>query len=159
MRVSGFGLQQTEVFARDCRYVSCEACCLVRVGAGKSDSRHEADSPFHTIKVSRVLDASTVLMMGMNKCVNEAHHHDSVLEASQEHLGDQVMEKMVSPWKHSSLSPKRSKHIIQKRAFVVVGERVGLIRASNATHFVHNPQCEIFEPCKARCRGCEERQQ
>ena len=94
VRVSGFGLRQTEVFARDCRYVSCEACCLVRMAVGRSNSRHEADSPFYAItKVSRILDASTVLMMSIHKRVNEAHHHDPTLEASQEHLGDQVMEK------------------------------------------------------------------
>ena len=39
--------------------------------------------------------ASAVLMMSINKSVNEAHHHDPVLEASQEHLGDQVMERML----------------------------------------------------------------
>ena len=100
-----------------------------------SDSRHEADSDFYAItKVSRILDASAVLMMSIDKGVNEAHYHEHKLEASQEHLGDQVMEKMASPWKHSSLSPKGSKHIIQTRAFVVVGERVGFIRASNTTH-------------------------
>ena len=82
--------------------------CLVRVSVGRSDSRHEADSPFHAItKVPRILHASTVLMMSIHKRVNEAHHHDPTLEASQEHLGDQVMEKMVSPWKHSSMFPKK----------------------------------------------------
>ena len=113
--------------------VSCWACYLVGVSVGRSDSRHKADAPFYTIaKVSRILDASTVLMMGINKCVNEARHHDPILEASQKHLGDQVMEKMVSSWKHSSLSPKRSKLIIQTKAFVVM-RRVGFVRASNTT--------------------------
>ena len=116
------------------RHVSCEACCLVRMGVGRSNSRHEAGSPFNAItKVSRILDASTVLMTGVNKCVIEAHHHDPILEASQEHLGDQVMLKMVSSWKHRSLSPKRSKHIIQTRAFIVVRDRIGIVRASNTT--------------------------
>ena len=107
-----------------------------------------------------LFDASAVLMMSIDKCVDEAHHHDPTPEASQEHLGDQVMEKMVSSWEHSSLSPKRSKYIIQTRAFVVMREREpGSVRASNRAHLVHDPQCEIFEPCKARCRECEERQQ
>ena len=96
MRVSGFGLRQMEVLARDCRHVSCEACCLVRVGVGRRDSRHEGDSPFQPItKVPRILDVSTVLMMGIHKCVNDADHHDPILETSQEHLGD--LEKIVSP--------------------------------------------------------------
>ena len=92
VRISGFGLRQTEISVQDCRHVSSEAGCLVRVGAGGSDSRHEEDPSFHAIsKVHRILDTSTVLMMGIDKCVNKAHHHDSILEASQEHLGDQVM--------------------------------------------------------------------
>ena len=99
---------------------------------------------FYTItKVSRILDASTVLMMGINKCVNEAHHHDPILEASQEHLGDQVMEKMVSPWMHSSVSPKRSKHITQTRAFVVMRES-RVHSGIQYDTYVHNPQYEIF---------------
>ena len=89
VRVSGFGLRQTEVFARNCSHVSCETCCLVRVGVGRSDSRHEADSPFYTItKVPRILDVSTVLVMGTHKCVSEADHHDPILETSKERLGD-----------------------------------------------------------------------
>ena len=72
-----------------------------------------------------------MLMMSIHKRVNEAHHHDPLLEASQEHLRDQIMDKMDSLWKHSSLSPERYKHIVQKRAFVVMGEGVGFIWASN----------------------------
>ena len=74
---------------------------------GGGDGCHETDSSFHAItKVSRIIDAS-VLMMSINERVNEAHHHDPILEASQEHLGDQVMKKTASPWKLSSLSPNR----------------------------------------------------
>ena len=69
--------------------MSCEACCLVRVGVGGSDSSHKADLSFHGIsKVPRILDTSTVMILGIDKRVNKAHHHDSILEASQEHLGD-----------------------------------------------------------------------
>ena len=46
--------------------------------------------------------------MSINKSVNEAHHHNSKLKASQEHMGDPVMQKMVSPWKYSSM-PSRKK--------------------------------------------------
>ena len=56
MQISGFGLRQAEVPAQDNRHVPCEACCLVRVSVGRSDSRHEADSPFHAItKVPKIL--------------------------------------------------------------------------------------------------------
>ena len=92
VRISGSGLRHVEVQTRDCRHVSCQACCLVRVSVGRSDSRHETDSPFLAIpKVSRIFDVLAVLMMSINKRINEAHHHDPILEASQEHLGDQVM--------------------------------------------------------------------
>ena len=57
-----------------------------------------------TPKTARILHASAVLMMSINKWVNEGHNHDPLLEASQEYLGDQVMEKMASPWWHRSLS-------------------------------------------------------
>ena len=74
---------------------------------GRGDGSHEADCPFHVIpKISRILNVSAVLMMSINKGVNEAHYHDPILEALEEHLGDQVMEKMVFLWKHSFLSPK-----------------------------------------------------
>ena len=81
---------------------------LSNVSVGRSDGSHEADSPFHAIhEVSRIFDVPAVLMKSTNKRINEAHHHDPILEASQEHLGDQIMEKMASPRKHSSLSPKK----------------------------------------------------
>ena len=78
-------------------------------------------------------------MMGTHKGVNEAHFLDAILEASQEHLGDQIMEKMVFPWMHSSLSPKRNKHIVQYEG----------IRCNE----------EIFESCIVHCRECVGRQQ
>ena len=82
--------------------------CLVRVGVGRGDGCHETDSSFHAItKVSRIIDASAVLMMSINERANEAHHHDPILEASQEHLGDQGMKKMASPWKLYSLPKYR----------------------------------------------------
>ena len=56
MRISGFRLRQAEVPAQEYRHVPCEACCLVRVSVGRSDSQHEADSPFHAItKVPKIL--------------------------------------------------------------------------------------------------------
>ena len=77
MRISGFGLRQAEVQTRDRRHVPSEACCLVRVSVDRSGSCHEADSSFNAItKVSRILDASTVLMMSINKSVSEAHYRD-----------------------------------------------------------------------------------
>ena len=89
MRESGFALRQTEILAGDCKHVSCYTCRLICVSVDKSDRSHKAVSPFHAItKVPRILDTSMVLMTGSNKCVNEAHHHDAIEEASQEHLDD-----------------------------------------------------------------------
>ena len=62
------------------------------------------------------------VVYGYKQGVNEAHYHDPILEASQEHLGDQVMERMASPWKRSGLSPERGKQNVQQRTLVVVWE-------------------------------------
>ena len=120
--VLGFG--RRKICPRNCRQVSCESCRLICVSIGRSDSRRKADSSFHTItKMPRIPDSSTVLMRGINQFVNDAHYRDAILEASQKHLSDQIMEKMVSPWMHRSLSPKKFKHIVQTRALVVMREK------------------------------------
>ena len=49
-------------------------------------------------KKSRIFNISAVVIMGVDKGVNEAHHNEPILETSKENLGDQVMEKMASPW-------------------------------------------------------------
>ena len=121
MQISGFGLRQAEVETRGGGRVSCQADYLIRVDIGGNGSRDKADSPFHAIpKVSRILDASTVLLMSINKGVNEAHHHYPILEASEETLGDQVMEEMIPSRKLICLLPDRSKHVVQFGTLVVV---------------------------------------
>ena len=115
MWISGFVFRQSEVQTRDCRHVSCWTFYLERAGEGRGDGCHATDSSSHAItKVSRIIDASAVLIMSINKGVNEAHHLDSMQEASQEYLGDQVMEKMASPWKHSCMSPQRGKKFYKR---------------------------------------------
>ena len=122
----GFGLRQTEVFARDSRHVSCEACCLVRMVVSNSDSCHKAESPFLYSLQSFQNSRCIVCTDDKHKQrVNDAHHHDPILEVSHEHLNDEVMEKMVFPWKPSGLSPKRSEHMVQNRTFDVMKQRVG----------------------------------
>ena len=77
---------------RDSRHVSSETSCLICVGVGRSDGRHKANPSFHAItKISRILKALAVLMMGIDKGIEEAHHHDTTLKASQEHSGDQFV--------------------------------------------------------------------
>ena len=59
MRISGFGLRQSDVEARGGGHVSCQADYLICVGIGGSDGRHKADSPSHAIpKISGILDAA-----------------------------------------------------------------------------------------------------
>ena len=90
-------------------------------------------------------------MMNTNKGVNEAHYHDPILEASEEHVGGQVIEKMASPWKRRSLSPNRDKHIVQAGTLI-------LIREIQLDTFVPLLQWEIFAPWIVRCRECAGRQ-
>ena len=92
--------------------------------------------------------------MIIKKGVNGAHHHVPILEASQEHLGDQViMEKMASPRKHRSLSSKRGKHIVQERALSVMRETESRVHPDiQLDTFVHHLRCEIFVPYIARCK-------
>ena len=95
--------------------------------------------------------------MGVNKCVNEAHHHDSILVASQEHVWViKSCTKMGSPWKHGSLSPKTSDQILQTRAFVVMTERMTRVHSGiqhdTFVHMIFSVK-SFFETCIARCRG------
>ena len=64
--------------------------------------------PFYAItKVSRVLRVKAVLMMGIDTSIKEAQNHNTIMKASQEHLGDQVMKKMISLWQHRGMSLER----------------------------------------------------
>ena len=76
--------------------------------------------------------------MGGNESVYDTHHNNSILMASWKNLGDQIVEKMASPWKRRSMIPKTGKQIAQQKTFVVVRERerrIGFIRASNSKSF------------------------
>ena len=72
-----FGTRQAKSLIRDRRYVSCQTGYLVCVSTGWSDSRHDADSPFHAIpKISRTVNIQAVVIMGIDKGVNETHYND-----------------------------------------------------------------------------------
>ena len=52
-----FLLGKSERVVRDAREVLRKTRCLVRVGVGRSDGRHKADSSLHTsAKVPRIFD-------------------------------------------------------------------------------------------------------
>ena len=66
--------------------------CLIRVGVGKSDGRHKANSSFHgIIKNSRILGNLAMLMMCVNKSIKETKDPNSILKALQEDPSDQVV--------------------------------------------------------------------
>ena len=70
-------------------------------------------------------------------------------EASQEHLGDQVMQKMVSPWKYSSLSPENCKFsVLFKDTRCNVTESKAQWSIQHGT-YDHAFQCEISVQCTA----------
>ena len=93
MWISGLGLGKPEGVVRDAGEVSRKTRCLIRVGAGRSDGRHKADPPCYTItKVSRILLTLAVLMMGINKGVEETQYHNSILKALQEQTSDEVVQ-------------------------------------------------------------------
>ena len=59
----------------------------------------------------------------MDKSVNDTHHHNSILKASDKDLGNKVVEKMASPWLNCSVPPNRDEEVVQERAFAAVCER------------------------------------
>ena len=126
MRTSGFGSRRAEVQTRDCRHVSCWSCYLICVSVGRSDSLIAVMNrilPFvQSPRVCKILNASAVLIVSVNKSVNEAHCYDPMLETSKEHPADQVMEKMASPRKRRSMIPNRREQILPWRTLVVMGE-------------------------------------
>ena len=78
--------------------MSCQTGCLVRVIIGRSDVSHKAYFSFHAIpKTSRTFNISAVMIMGINKSINEANYLDSMLDASKKYMGDQIMKKMIFP--------------------------------------------------------------
>ena len=70
MRISGFGTRQAKFLTLDRKHLSCQTGYLVRLGIGRSHGCHEE------------VAASAVVIMGVDKGINEAHYHDSILEVS-----------------------------------------------------------------------------
>ena len=83
VQIAGASTRQAKSLTLDGRYVSCQKSDLVRVGKGPSDRGRETDSPFHAIpNVSRIIHILAVVVMGIDDSSDEAHFHDSILEAS-----------------------------------------------------------------------------
>ena len=58
--------------------------------------------------------------MGINEGIEDTHYYNPMLKASLKILGNQVVEKMASPWKNCGVSPDRGETVIKERAFTVV---------------------------------------
>ena len=72
-RIAGLGFGKTERVARDARSVHRKTNCLVRVGVGRSDGRHESNPSCQAItKVPSICRVEAMFMMGIDKCVKEA---------------------------------------------------------------------------------------
>ena len=111
--------------------------CLISMGVGRNNGRHEANSSFHALsKVSGIFCVTTMLIVGEDTSINDTQYHDSILEASQEILCGQIMKKVASSWKELSMFPYGDEDIVQSRTFVVMGVRVRFV-------FAHLPYYEI----------------
>ena len=118
-----------------------ETRCLVCVGVGRSDGRHngrhKANPSFHAItKISRILGTLAMLMMGINESVKETQYHNSIWKASQKHPTDQVVKEMISLWHYRSMSSERNNNVVHPGTLIVMSERVRFIWASNAARVV-----------------------
>ena len=81
--MSGFRTRQAKSSILDSKDVSCQTGYLVCVNIGRSNCGHDTDSPFHAIpKISRILNISAVVIMGIDKGVDKAHYNDPILETS-----------------------------------------------------------------------------
>ena len=121
MRISGFGSRQAKFLMWDHGKTSRQAHQLEDMGICRSNCSHKTNSTSHTIsKVSMVIHISAVVDMGIKEGIDDTHHYNSILKASQENLGNQVVKKMASPWQKCSVPPNRGEKVVQERAFVVV---------------------------------------
>ena len=92
---------------------SCQADCLIRMYVSWSDCSHKSNPSFHTIsKVPWIVQVSAVVVVRIHRCVNDTHHNNSILKASEEDLGSKVMEQVEpgSSW-HPALHPCSSPSI------------------------------------------------
>ena len=63
---------------------------------------------------------SAVVIVGIDKSVNDSHHNDSMLKTQKKDLQNKVMNKMAPPLLNCSVPPNRGEEVVQERTFVVV---------------------------------------
>ena len=58
---------------------------------------HKPNSPFHAIpEVPWIIQVTAVMVVGVNKGVDNTHNYNSSLEASQKSMSDEVVKQMAS---------------------------------------------------------------
>ena len=82
IRIFGFDRRQAKPLMREFKRAPNSAKGLVRMGVSWSDGRQKADSPFHAVlEISWIVRIVTVIVVGVNKGVNNTHNHDPMLKA------------------------------------------------------------------------------
>ena len=83
IRVSGFGSWQAKLLVESNKQAPRQAKELVRMCVCEGDSSHKPISPFHAIsEVPWIVRIATVILVGVNRGVDNTHNHKSTLEAS-----------------------------------------------------------------------------
>ena len=83
MRISSLGTRQTKFLTWNHKHVFRQTSYLARMSMDESDGCHKANSSLHAIpKVSRILNVSVMVVMGVDEGVNDTHYHEPILKAS-----------------------------------------------------------------------------
>ena len=117
-----------------------------------SDSSHNVNSPFHAVpEVSWIVRIAAVIVVGVNKGVDNTHNHDFTSKASSKGLSSEVVRQTISSKAHSSISPESNNDVVTERALVVVRERIRLARASDSALFALHRQHGTALPRICHC--------
>ena len=148
IRISDFDSQQAKLLVTNNKRASSQAKGLVRMGVFRGDSSHKPNSPFHAVsEVLWIIHLTAVIVVGVDKGVDNTHNDNSMLKASLKCLSDEVVKQMVSSRADCSSPPGRG----------FVGERENPAHQEIQIYtFVPHRPCEIDEPYTCRCKEHEE---
>ena len=106
IRISGFDSRQAKLLVRKIKRASGQAKGLVRMGLCWGDSRHKPNSPFHAVsEVPWIVRMTAVIVVGVNKSVDNTNNHNSILKASKKCLRYEVVKQVVSSRAGCSIPP------------------------------------------------------
>ena len=80
-----------------------------------------------------IVRISAVVVVVIDKGVNDAHHHNSMRKASTKNLGNHVVDNMALLRQNCSVFPDRGGEVAQLWTFILVREKIGII-LSAAVH-------------------------